>query len=149
MTAAAYATEALASGKGRDGHIEVPDLGWDFPMATPKELGGSGNGTNPEQLFAAGFAACFHSALTSVAQWKKLDPGDSSVGAGVSLVPDDISYHFELELEVVLPGLNRADAEYLTEATLKACPFAKAIRDNVKMEVNIVEGEGPEDDDEE
>lgn len=82
---ALYSTETLATGAGRDGHVTTADGSLEFTMATPKELGGSGNGANPEQLFALGYAACFHSALQAVARAQKKDLGDSSVGARVTL----------------------------------------------------------------
>ena len=77
---AMYTTEALATGAGRNGHATVKDSDLDFTLAIPKEMGGSGQGANPEQLFAAGYAACFHSALQAVARNQKVELGDSAVG---------------------------------------------------------------------
>ena len=81
---AMYTTEALATGAGRNGHATVKDSDLDFTLAIPKEMGGSGGGANPEQLFAAGYAACFHSALQAVARNQKVELGDSAVGARVA-----------------------------------------------------------------
>lgn len=77
--------EALATGEGRDGHGRSSDGHLDFDLAIPKEMGGSGNGDNPEQLFAVGYAACFHSVLRFVARQEKADVSDSTVGARVSI----------------------------------------------------------------
>ena len=80
-----YTTEAIATGGGRNGHVRTADGRVDMDLAIPAEMGGSGDGANPEQLFAAGYAACFHSALQSVARQAKKKLGDSSVGARVSI----------------------------------------------------------------
>ena len=80
-----YTAEALATGEGRDGHGRTSDGTLDLDLAIPKEMGGSGNGTNPEQLFAIGYAACYHSALLLVGGQEKADVSDSAVGARVSL----------------------------------------------------------------
>src|SRR6516165_3314100 len=80
-----YTAEALATGEGRDGHGRTSDGKLDLDLAIPKEMGGSGNGTNPEQLFAVGYATCYHSALRLVGSQEKADVSDSAVGARVSL----------------------------------------------------------------
>src|SRR5258708_27981241 len=80
-----YTAEALTTGDGRNGHARSSDGRLDLDLAIPKEMGGSGNGTNPEQLFAIGYAACFHSALRLVGRQEKADVDDSAVGARVSL----------------------------------------------------------------
>src|SRR6218665_3255632 len=82
---ALYTAEALATGAGRNGHVVTADRRLDLDLAIPKPMGGSGDGANPEQLFAAGYAACFHSALQSVARAKKVSIADSSVGARVQI----------------------------------------------------------------
>ena len=135
-----YATEAIAFGKGRDGHIQIPDLGMDFPLATPKDMGGSGAGTNPEQLFAAGLAACFHAAMAVVCNEEGIDPGDSFVGAGCTLNNEGDNYWFSAEVEVVIPGLDYENAHYLMEATKKKCPFVKAIEGNMELNITLVDG---------
>lgn len=84
-----YTAEALVTGEGRDGKGRTSDGRLDLDLAIPKEMGGSGNGTNPEQLFAIGYAACFHSALRMIGRQEKADITDSSVGARVSLGPTD------------------------------------------------------------
>ena len=88
-----YSTEALATGAGRDGHVAVADSGLALDLAVPTAMGGSGKGANPEQLFAAGYAACFHSALQLVARRRKIPVEGSSVGARVSIDPAEIGRH--------------------------------------------------------
>lgn len=84
-----YTAESLSTGSGRDGHVRTVDGAVDLDMATPKEMGGTGDGANPEQLFAAGYAACFHSALNLVARQQKADVTDSTVGARVQIGADE------------------------------------------------------------
>ena len=84
-----YTTEALATGGGRDGHVDVVDSSLALDLAVPTAMGGSGAGANPEQLFAAGYAACFHSALLSVARSQKVAIDGSSVGARVTIGSED------------------------------------------------------------
>src|SRR6187431_734388 len=106
-------TSAVATGDGRNGHVQTLDGQLVTPVRTPKELGGQGGGTNPEQLFAAGYAACFHSALKVVAAVSlgRLQSG----GFGLSA-----------RLEVNLPGVDRATAERLTEQAHQVCPYSNA-----------------------
>ena len=96
-----YTTEAIATGAGRNGHVQSPDGRVSEDLAVPVEMGGSGKGTNPEQLFAAGYAACFHSALQMVARQAKKDLGDSSVGARVSIGQAGEGFGLAVALEVV------------------------------------------------
>lgn len=103
---ALYTAEALATGSGRNGHVTTHEGRLDLDLAIPKEMGGSGNGANPEQLFAAGFSACFHSALQSVARAQKVSIADSSVGARVQIGANGQGgYGLAVQLEVLLPGL--------------------------------------------
>lgn len=100
---AMYTTEALATGAGRNGHATVKDSDLDFTLAIPKEMGGSGEGANPEQLFAAGYAACFHSALQAVARNQKVELGDSAVGARVGIGKQGEGFQLAVDLEVSIP----------------------------------------------
>jgi len=132
-----YSVDALATGAGRDGHVTTSDGRLDLNMAIPKEMGGSGDGFNPEQLFAAGFAACFHSALHAVARGKKIKLVDSSVGARVEIVTDpEFGMDLAVTLEVVLPGLEHDEANEIAEAAHKMCPYSRATRGNIT--VNLV-----------
>ncbi len=137
---ALYTAEALATGEGRDGHARTSDGQLDLDLAIPKELGGPGGATNPEQLFAAGYAACFHSALRTVARAQKADVSDSAVGARVSLGSND-SGGFELAvvLEISLPALSADDAQALTAAAHQVCPYSNATRGNIDVTLTLVD----------
>lgn len=132
-----YTAEALSHGHGRDGRVGTPDGTLDLVMAPPAELGGSGAGSNPEQLFAAGYAACFHSALHAVARSRKIKIADSSVGGRVHLHREGESgFKLSVELEVIIPELDHEQALELAEAAHQVCPYSNATRGNI--EVNLV-----------
>jgi lipoyl-dependent peroxiredoxin len=128
-----YSIEALSTGAGRNGHVTTSDGAVDLDMAAPKELGGSGDGFNPEQLFAAGYAACFHSALQGVARGRKLTLTDSSVGARVELVRDEIGFIIAVTLEVVLPSIEHELAQELAAAAHAMCPYSRATEGNIAV----------------
>lgn len=136
---AAYTTEALSTGSGRDGRTVVQESDLDFTMTAPKEMGGSGEGVNPEQLFAAGYAACFHSALKAVAKDKDVDVTDSAVGARVTLNNGSEGFFLSVELEVTIPGLTPEDAQALADAAHEMCPYSKATRGNIDVSVTVAE----------
>jgi osmotically inducible protein OsmC len=133
-----YTAEALATGAGRDGHVRSTDGRVDLDLAIPQEMGGSGNGANPEELFAAGYAACFHSALQSVARSEKADLGDSTVGALVSIGPNDAGgFQLEVTLEVVVPDLPHDRAQDLVEKAHQVCPYSNATRGNIEVHLSV------------
>ena len=135
-----YTAEALATGEGRDGHGRTSDGRLEVDLAAPKEMGGSGNGTNPEQLFAIGYAACFHSALRLVARQEKADVTDSAVGARVSLGQNDGgAFGLAVELEVTLPNLDHDTAQTLTEKAHQVCPYSNATRGNVEVTLTVTD----------
>ncbi|WP_293767886.1 organic hydroperoxide resistance protein [uncultured Corynebacterium sp.] len=134
-----YTAEALATGAGRNGRAVVPGTDLDLTLAAPKDMGGSGNGYNPEQLFAAGYAACFHSALQMVARAQGVDLGDSSVGAGVSIGKDETSFGLAVELEVVIPGVPHEQAQALADAAHQVCPYSRATRGNIDVTITVAE----------
>ena len=135
-----YTAEALATGEGRDGHGRTPDGALDLTLSTPKELGGSGAGTNPEQLFAVGYAACFHSALRLVARKDGADVSDSAVGAKVSLGADDSgAFGLAVELEITLPNVDDATAQRLAEAAHAVCPYSHATRGNIAVTLTVTD----------
>ncbi|MGV0362675.1 organic hydroperoxide resistance protein [Corynebacterium minutissimum] len=136
---AAYTTEALSTGAGRDGRTVVQDSDLDFTMTAPKEMGGSGEGVNPEQLFAAGYAACFHSALKAVAKDKDADVTDSAVGARVTLHNASEGFFLSVELEVTIPGADPEDAQALADAAHEMCPYSKATRGNIDVSVTVAQ----------
>lgn len=129
-----YTTEAIATGAGRNGHVQSPDGRVSEDLAIPVEMGGSGKGTNPEQLFAAGYAACFHSAL----QIKK-DLGDSSVGARVSIGQAGEGFGLAVALEVVIPALPHDEAQQLADKAHQVCPYSNATRGNIRVDVTVVD----------
>ena len=134
---AIYTAEALSTGDGRSGHVRTSDDTVSIDLAPPKEMGGSGNGSNPEQLFAAGYAACFHSALQMVAKSAKKDLGDSAVGARVSIGKEGEGFGLAVELEVVIPGMPHDEAQELADAAHQVCPYSNATRGNIPVEVTV------------
>jgi Ohr subfamily peroxiredoxin len=110
-------------------------------LSAPKALGGTGaEGTNPEQLFAAGYSACFLSAMKFVAgQQKGTVPADTTVTADVGVGPNDAGgFALDIELRIALPGLDRAEAQALVDAAHKVCPYSNATRNNVDVRVKLV-----------
>ena len=133
-----YTTSAVATGDGRNGHVQTLDGQLVTPVRTPKELGGQGGGTNPEQLFAAGYAACFHSALKVVAAGEMVDTSDSEVVADVSLGRlQSGGFGLSARLEVNIPGVDRATAERLTEQAHQVCPYSNATRGNMEVILSV------------
>ncbi len=133
-----YTTSAVASGNGRDGRIASLDGLLAADVRVPPELGGAGGATNPEQLFAAGYAACFHSALKLVAGAEQADTSDSEVVADVSLgALDSGAFGLAVSLEVSLPALEPADAQALVERAHQVCPYSNAVRGNVEVSLSV------------
>lgn len=134
-----YSTKATATG-GRDGTARSADGALDVALSTPKELGGAGGeGTNPEQLFAAGYSACFIGALKVAGQQLKLKvPAETSVTATVGIGPrSEGGFGITADLVIDLPGLDRADAERLVELAHQTCPYSNATRGNVDVGVTV------------
>lgn len=139
---ALYTAEALATGDGRNGHARSSDGRLDFDLAIPVAMGGTGDGTNPEQLFAAGYAACFHSALQVVARQAKANVADSAVGARVGIGSlEGGGFGLEVTLEVSLPHLARSEAEELTAKAHQVCPYSNATRGNIDVTLVIAEAD--------
>ena len=135
-----YKTTATATG-GRDGHAATLDGALDVKLATPKELGGAGGaGNNPEQLFAAGYAACFIGAMKFVAsQGGPKVPADTAVTSTVGIGPrSEGGFGLDIELAVYLPGLSRSDAETLVAKAHQVCPYSNATRGNVDVRLKVV-----------
>jgi lipoyl-dependent peroxiredoxin len=130
--------QAIATSTGRDGRATTSDGALDLKLAVQKELGGDGNGVNPEQLFAAGYAACFATSMKLVAARKKIDPSGLSVTAEVGLNSNGKGgYELDVTLRTALPAHLSAEAgRELVEATHQVCPYSNAIRGNVP--VNLV-----------
>lgn len=135
-----YTAEALATGAGRNGHVRSTDGLVDLDLAIPREMGGPGGAANPEELFAAGYAACFHSALQMVAGQAKAELGDSSVGAKVGIGPiDGGGFGLTVALEVVVPDLPHDQAQALADRAHEVCPYSNATRGNIDVTVSVVE----------
>jgi osmotically inducible protein OsmC len=132
-----YTAEATSTGDGRSGHVVSSDGRLDLGLAPPPEMGGTGNGTNPEQLFAAGYSACFHSALRIVARRAGVDPGDSTVTAQVGIGPDGEAYGLVVTLVITIPGLDREKAREIAEAADQVCPYSRATRGNISVELRV------------
>ncbi|MDN3443442.1 organic hydroperoxide resistance protein [Microbacterium foliorum] len=137
---ALYTAEALATGAGRAGRVATSEGNLELDLAIPKEMGGSGDGANPEQLFAAGYAACFHSALQSVARTQKVKITDSSVGARVQIGSNgEGGFGLAVQLEVVIPDLPHEQAQALADAAHKVCPYSNATRGNIDVEITVTD----------
>lgn len=137
---AIYSTEAIATGAGRAGHVTSRDGYLDTDLKIQKEMDGPGDGLNPETLFAAGYAACYHSALQGVARQKKVDLGDSSVGARVSIGRlDNGGFGLAVTLEVVIPALPHAEAQELADVAHQVCPYSNATRGNIDVDVVVTD----------
>jgi len=135
-----YRTSATATG-GRDGRAATKDGSFEVKLATPKELGGAGGpGNNPEQLFAAGYAACFIGAMKFVAsQGGPKVPADTAVTTTVGIGPrSEGGFGLDIALEISLPGLARPEAETLVEKAHQVCPYSNATRNNVAVRLDIV-----------
>ncbi|WP_036172535.1 organic hydroperoxide resistance protein [Massilia sp. 9096] len=133
-----YTAKAHTTG-GREGRATTDDGLLDVALMPPKELGGKGGATNPEQLFAAGYSACFIGAIKFVAGQKKVTvPAETSVDASVSLGPVPTGFALAVELAVNLPGLDRAVAQDLIDAAHIVCPYSNATRGNIEVNVHLV-----------
>ena len=130
-----YTAEAVSTGDGRNGHVRSSDGLVDADVATPREMGGRGGATNPEQLFAAGYAACFHSALRAVARRSGARIGDDTTVAARVGIGDNGQGGFGLVVALVasLPGLDQAQAESLVTQAHTVCPYSNATRGNVEV----------------
>ena len=137
---AVYTAVATATGEGRNGHTRTDDGLIDLDLATPVEMGGAGGATNPEQLFAAGWAACFLNALKVVARRQQVELADAAVTAEVGIGRnDDGTFGLEAALHVELGGgITQADAEALVEAAHQVCPYSNATRGNVPVTLETV-----------
>jgi lipoyl-dependent peroxiredoxin len=132
---ALYTATATSTGNARaGGHTVSSDGVLDVTLAIPAEMGGPGGGTNPEQLFAAGYASCFHSALKTVAASQKIAISDSAVVADIGIAPNGVGgYQLSAALHVELGGVDQATAEKLVEQAHQVCPYSNATRGNIEV----------------
>jgi lipoyl-dependent peroxiredoxin len=130
-----YTAEATVTGGRALGHGRTSDGALEVQLRRPKEMGGEGGGTNPEQLFAVGYAACFESALGVVARREHVEVGDVSIRSRVSLLPsEERSYKLAVELDVTLPLIQDLDqAARLVSAAHRVCPYSNATRGNIEV----------------
>jgi len=134
-----YRAHAKATG-GRDGRAVVPESELEFKLTVPKELGGPGGaGTNPEQLFAAGYSACFLGAMKFVAGKEKIAvPADTSIEGSVGIGPIPTGFGIEVELKITLPGMDRDTAQSLIDKAHIVCPYSNATRGNIDVQLTLV-----------
>jgi lipoyl-dependent peroxiredoxin len=132
-----YTARATAIG-GRQGRSTSEDGILDVALTAPKEMGGPGTGTNPEQLFAAGYAACFQGAMGLAAKKAGVDTSDSKVTAEVGFGPEGDSYAITVDLKVAIPGVDLDTAQELADAAHQLCPYSNATRGNVPVTVTAV-----------
>lgn len=133
MAETLYTTQATSTGGGRNGHVTNPEGTIDLDMRPPEDLGGPGGAPNPEQLFAAGYAACFSSAVALVARQEKLNVDAPTVTATVNLHPRDPGFQLSVELLVELNGINQEQADDLVQKADQVCPYSHATRDNITV----------------
>jgi lipoyl-dependent peroxiredoxin len=133
-----YTAHAKATG-GRDGRAASSDGALDVKLETPRELGGAGGpGTNPEQLFAAGYSACFIGAIKFVAARDKISlPSDVSIESSVGIGPIPNGFGIEVAMKVSLPGLPKAEAEALVQKAHIVCPYSNATRGNIDVRLSV------------
>jgi len=132
-----YTAEVTATG-GRDGHAKSNDGQIDFELRRPKELGGQGGATNPEQLFAAAWGSCYLGALGSVAERAGVDVSGASVNVLVSFNKDGNAFVLSADLDVHIPGISHEEAQALADKAHRACPYSKATRGNIEVRVTAV-----------
>ena len=138
---ALYTAVATATGDGRNGHTRTSDGLIAADLAIPKEMGGAGGATNPEQLFAAGYAACFLSALKLVARGMSLPISDAAVTAEVGIGPNDEGgFALEVALHVELGGIEQDAADQLVAAAHNVCPYSNATRGNIPVTLTATVG---------
>lgn len=136
---ALYTAHATATGEGRNGHVKTDDGMLDLELAMPAGLGGKGGATNPEQLFAAGYAACFHSALKLVARNHKANIEGSVVNAHVGIGQNESGgFGLEATLEVQIPSVDQETAQQLIEAAHQVCPYSNATRGNIEVTLRVL-----------
>lgn len=134
MTKILYTAEAHVTGGRAEGHGVTSDGTLDVQLRLPSELGGEGGGTNPEQLFAIGYASCFEGAIGVVARRKKVEAGDVAIDSRVNLLPTgDGGFALSVELHVQLPQASVEDAKEIVAGAHKVCPYSNATRGNIDV----------------
>jgi Ohr subfamily peroxiredoxin len=133
-----YTAEATSTG-GRDGRSVSSDNKLEVKLASPKEMGGNGDGTNPEQLFAAGYSACFMGAMKFVAGKEKITiPQESKITGRVGIGPIPQGFGIQAELRISLPGMDRSAAQALVDKAHQVCPYSNATRGNIEVTLTLL-----------
>jgi lipoyl-dependent peroxiredoxin len=134
-----YQTSATSTGDGRSGHVRSVDGVIDTDLAVPKEMGGVGGALpNPEEFFAAGYAACFHSALRGVARRQRITLNDDAVTVDVGIGPrDEGGFGLTVAIEAELPGVEETKARELLDAAHQVCPYSNATRGNIDVKISL------------
>jgi Ohr subfamily peroxiredoxin len=141
MEQALYSTTVTVTG-GRNGHVKSADGVLELDVRIPKEMGGAGGATNPEQLFAAGYAACFDSALNLMIRNSKVQTGETSVTATVGLKKEGVGFALFVDMAVNIPGVEVEQAKELVDRAHEVCPYSNATRGNINVTFNVTaEGE--------
>ncbi|MGX1673137.1 organic hydroperoxide resistance protein [Streptomyces sp. NPDC055400] len=130
-------TAVATAENGRDGRVSTDDGKLDVVVNPPKEQGGSGAGTNPEQLFAAGYSACFQGALAVVARQENADISGSTVTAHVGIGKNDDGFGLIVEISAKIPNVDEATAKSLVEKAHQVCPYSKATRGNITVTLSV------------
>ncbi|HEX3239645.1 MAG TPA: organic hydroperoxide resistance protein [Solirubrobacterales bacterium] len=134
MSKVLYTAEAHVTGGRSEGHGKTSDGALEVDLRTPTEMGGEGGGTNPEQLFAVGYAACFEGALGAVARRNKAEVGDVGIDSKVALITgEDRSFGIAVELHVTLPSVEGDEAVELVREAHGVCPYSNATRGNIEV----------------
>ena len=135
MSKTVYTAEATVTGGRGNGHGRTSDGVLDLQLRYPREMGGEGGGTNPEQLFAVGYGACFEGALARVSRLQRLELGDVSIDSHISLVTaKDLGYNVAVRLDVTLPQISDPEqAKQIVAAAHQVCPYSRATRGNIDV----------------
>ena len=133
----AYTTKATTKG-GRNGRAVLENGGLALAMSPPKEMGGAGDGHNPEQLFALGYSSCYGQAILALGKKHGIDGADARVTCAVTLDKDDISFALKVELTVSIPGADKDKVKALVEDAHKICPYSRATRGNIPVTLTVV-----------
>jgi len=132
-----YTAEVTATG-GRDGHIKSSDGVLELELRKPKELGGQGGASNPEQLFAAAWGACYLGALGSIADHEGVDTSEANVNVQVSFNKDGNVFGLSADLDVHIPGITTEEAQKIADKAHKTCPYSKATKGNIEVRVTAI-----------
>lgn len=140
MTTLSYTADAVATGDGRNGHVRSSDALVDLDLGIPEDLGGAGGEvSNPEQLFAAGYAACFLSALNSVARAQRVKLRDAQVHAKVTISGGGAGFDLAVELVALMPDVPVETGEELLEAAHRKCPYSRAVNGNIPVTLSLAQ----------